>query len=300
MDIKDLQYFLTVVEAQNITKAAEILHISQPPLSRQIKLLEEELGVKLIKRSSGKKNIELTTQGILLSTMAKEMLGLRDKIITQIQEIDLNQSGKVYLGCIGSTTYKILPQNISAFKSMFPNITFELCCSNADELIQKLEKGQIDAAILLRPNEIESFDYFVIGQEFQVATMLPELQLAKSHGNTVSVRQLSKYPLILPSRTSIYKELNRRFLEEKLSPNILLTYTTSLSIIPLVEQGLGIAIIPRSAAIGVESRGLIWKRISPSISTPLVMIRKKNVPHTEACNLFFDFVKKQYSFNHDE
>ncbi len=295
MDIKDLQYFLTVVEEQNITKAAEILHISQPPLSRQLKMLEDELGVQLIKRSSGKKHIELTTQGILLSTMAKEMISLRDKIVTQIQEIDHSQSGKVYLGCIGSSTYEILPRALSDFKKLFPNITFELCCSNADELIQKLEKGQIDATIILEPNEVNSFDYIPIGVEQQVAVMPPDFPVAKDAGDTVNAFQLSGYPLILPSRTSIFRELNRRFSEENLVPDILLTYTTSLSVIPLVERGFGIALVPRSTALGVISRGLVWKTLTPEISSTLVIIRKKNVPYTEACNLFFEFMKDRSS-----
>ncbi len=170
MEIRVLRYFLTVVREEGIDRAAEVLHITQPTLSRQLSQLEEELGVKLFHR--GAKKITLTNEGILLRRRAEEILSLVDRTERELIEQDEFVEGRIAIGCGELTAVQVLPEIIESFRGKYPLVTYDIFTGNADLVKEQMEKGLIDIGVLLEPIDMEKFDFIrLTGKERWVVLM---------------------------------------------------------------------------------------------------------------------------------
>ena len=156
MDIRQLQYFVRIADEGSITGAARSLHMSQPPLSMQMKLLEEELGVILLKRGSRK--AELTEEGTYLYGQAKNILSMMDTAAQELSHFHGGQNGVLRLGTISSSGYILTEQILKDFCREFPQIRFELNEGNTYELLEQLKNGIIECAILRTPFNSEGFE----------------------------------------------------------------------------------------------------------------------------------------------
>ena len=130
MEIRVLRYFLTVVREESITKASEVLHITQPTLSRQLAQMEEDIGVKLFDR--GTRKIKLTNEGILLRRRAEEILQLVDKTEKELVEQEEQVEGKISIGCGEIAAVQLLPKIIESFRRKYPRVTFDIFIATAD------------------------------------------------------------------------------------------------------------------------------------------------------------------------
>lgn len=157
MNLRILNYFLTVVHEKNITKAAEILHITQPTLSRQLIQLETELGVKLFDRDKHK--FALTPSGQFLVERAREILNMVEKTTLDIQEQEQNLAGSIAMGAGEYQATEVLAKLIGGFQKQYAAVSFELFTSSADLLHDKLDKGLLDVAILQAPVDTTNYDY---------------------------------------------------------------------------------------------------------------------------------------------
>ncbi len=157
MEIRVLRYFLTVVREESITKAAEVLHITQPTLSRQLAQMEDEIGVKLFDR--GTRKIKLTNEGILLRRRAEEILQLVDKTEKELIEQEEQVEGKISIGCGEIAAVQILPSLIKAFREKYPRVTFDIFTATADLVKEQMEKGLLDIGLLLEPVDMEKYDF---------------------------------------------------------------------------------------------------------------------------------------------
>ena len=155
MELRLLECFLTVVREENISRAAEVLHVTQPTLSRQMKELEGKLHTTLFIRG---KRLKLTDQGVMLRRRAEEVVSLMQKIDSDFQEQE-EISGVISVGSGGLKTAEILPELIAHFRERYPLVSFELHTGTADHIKEKLEHGLLDFGILLEPVDIEKFDY---------------------------------------------------------------------------------------------------------------------------------------------
>ena len=169
MDVKTLKYFLTVAREGTITKAAETLCIAQPPLSRSMQLLEEELGVTLFIR--GKRRIRLTEEGLFLKQQAEEIITLVEKTQNQLGKIKNSTHGTIALGVTETCGASILSGLIGDFHHQYPNIRYSVWCGNGDEIREKLEKGLADIGIVREPFNTEKYDHIFIKQESWIALM---------------------------------------------------------------------------------------------------------------------------------
>lgn len=149
MEIRVLRYFLTVVREESITKAAEVLHITQPTLSRQLAQLEEEMGVKLFVR--GTRKIFLTNHGLLLRRRAEEILELVDKTEKELIAQEENIEGVVSIGCGDLAAVQLIPKLIEKFHQLYPRVSFDLYTATADHVRDRMEQGRTDVGILLEP-----------------------------------------------------------------------------------------------------------------------------------------------------
>lgn len=147
MDIRVLKYFVTVVEEENILKASQVLHITQPTLSRQLMDLEKELNCKLFIRSNRK--ITLTSEGLFLYNKAKEIILLQAKTINALKNSHEIISGDIYIGCAETNAFKFLAKTMTKIKKTHKDIHYHIFSGNADTVIEQLDKGILDFGLLI-------------------------------------------------------------------------------------------------------------------------------------------------------
>ena len=157
MEYRVLKYFLTVAREQNITRASELLHISQPALSRQLMQLEEELGTQLFTR--GWRNIALTDAGLLLFRRAQEIVELTEKTEREFRDEGNALGGIISIGSGEAESMRRLAELMRSFSDKFLNIRFDLYSNNADFIRERLERGLLDIGVLLEPTDLSKYEY---------------------------------------------------------------------------------------------------------------------------------------------
>lgn len=157
MELRVLRYFLAVAREENITKAAALLHVTQPTLSRQLRQLEEELGVKLFRRSQYR--VVLTDDGMLLRRRAQEIVELADKAERELQHLDTEVTGEIAIGCGESVGMTFLSEHIRAFRRLHRQVQFRIYSANADDVKERIEKGLLDMGLLTEPVDIGRYAF---------------------------------------------------------------------------------------------------------------------------------------------
>ena len=157
MEIRVLRYFLMVAREENITKAAELLHITQPTLSRQLIQLETELGTKLFERSSH--NIRLTEDGMLLKRRAQELVQLADKTEQEFKRGEEQISGSIAIGSGETNNVQVIADIIRKFQSEYPMVQYDLYTANADDIKERIDKGILDIGLLMEPVDITKYSF---------------------------------------------------------------------------------------------------------------------------------------------
>ena len=240
MEIRVLKYFLTVVREESITKASEVLHITQPTLSRQLAQMEEELGVKLIDR--GTRKIRLTNEGMLLRRRAEEIIQLVDKTEQELLGQNEQVEGKITIGCGEIAAVQILSDLIKSFTEKYPRVTFDFFTATADFVKEQMDKGLIDIGLLLEPIDIEKYEFVRLNtKERWVVLMPPSDPLAeKEH---ISAKELSKLPLILPRRLQVQSELASWFGDYYKNLHVVFTSNLNTNGAIMVEKGLAYSVV---------------------------------------------------------
>lgn len=157
MELRVLRYFLAVAQEENITKAAALLHLTQPTLSRQLMQLEEELGTKLFRRSQYR--VILTEDGMLLRRRAQELVELADKTEREFSRRDTELSGEIAIGCGESRSMTFLSQRICSFRKLHPQVQFRIYSAAADDVKERIENGLLDMGLLAEPVDISRYAF---------------------------------------------------------------------------------------------------------------------------------------------
>lgn len=278
MDLRQIRYFLTVAEELNITKASERLHLSQPPLSRALMDLEEELGCKLMIR--GKRQITLTPEGLALKKRGEQMFSLVDKTKSEISELGKGISGTLYLGHVDSNGPSLVSEWIQSFQKECPNVNYNLWCGNVDDLTDRLESGILDLAVIMTPLNSELLDGIPVFAEGWV-TMIPHgHKLARGRKKSVDIAELAENDLIISSRKSRYEEISSWFSAKGEKPRVKIQVAHSSTSVHLVERGMGIAIFPASVAKNISAGSdVVIRKITPEVQvTYLLAWDKKRAP----------------------
>ncbi len=288
MDIRTLSYFVVIAEELNITKAAEKLCMSQPPLSSQIKNLEEELDTVLFIR--GKRHLQLTDAGKLLYRHAKEILSLANKTSEEIRSMSKGMHGKISIGLVEGSAPNIAANWIEAFSNQYKNVTFHVVDGNSDELIQKLRSGLINLAVITSPCDNTLLNSFKVGQEIMTAFMSKDNPLASLPGNTIDLAMLKNRELIVPSRESINTMIYKWFKEVKLEPKIICKMDNYLDVAALAGKNVGISIFPKTSYI--LNKEIVAKEIvNPERYVEYLFVWLKNKPLSLLEEAFIDHVK---------
>ena len=288
MDIRTLSYFVTIAEELNITKAAEKLCMSQPPLSSQMKALEEELDTVLFIR--GKRHLQLTESGKLLYRHAKEILSLVNKTSEEIRAMGKGMRGKIAIGLVEGSAPIIAASWIETFLSSYSNVEFSVVDGNSDELIAKLRSGLIDMAVITSPCDNTLLNSFKVGQEKMAAFMNKNNPLAALPGDTIDLSMLKDKPLIIPSREAMNRMITKWFKEIHAEPHIVCRMDNYLDVAALAGRNIGISIFPKTSYILNET--LVAKEIvNPERYVEYLFVWLKNKPLSLLDEAFIDHVK---------
>lgn len=273
MNIKQLQYFLTVAEAGSITSAAKRLHISQPPLSNQMHLLEKELGTQLFERGSRK--ITLTYAGQILYKRAQAIVDLSSATIREITDLASGLQGTIHLGTISSCGVVLLDKYLKHFHDQYPGINFELYEGNTFQLLEKLKMGSIEIAIVRTPFHEEGFHCVYLDEEPMVAVGLKEY-LGHVSSDTISLEELADVPLIYYRRFE--NLLMNSFRNDSIIPKVYCKNDDARTSLMWASAGLGVAITPRSITPAISDPYLIYKVIDvPALYTKIAAIYRKDL-----------------------
>lgn len=287
MEIRVLRYFLTVVQEGSINRAAEVLHITQPTLSRQLSQLEEEVGVKLFQR--GVRKITLTNEGILLRRRAEEILSLVDRTEKELVEQEKLVEGRIVIGCGELTAVQILPEVIENFHKKYPLVSYDIFTANADLVKEQMEKGLVDIGVLLEPIDMEKFDFIrLAGKERWVVLMRPDDPLADKEA--VSAKDLENLPLILPRRTNVRNELLNWLGDSFQSAKVLFTSNLSTNGAIMVQRGLAYSIAIEGSIPFWDKERIIYRSLRPELTANSVLVWKKQ-PLNLAVSKFIEQLK---------
>ena len=241
MDLRALHYFVVVAEERNITRAAERLNMSQPPLSSQIKALEEELGVQLFVR--GKRQLTITDAGTHLYRRARQILELSEQTQLELQSME-GLSGDLNISLVEGRAPFLLSRWIAGFRSEFPRVSIHLWNGSGDEVMERVQRGLADLALVATPYNLEQLDGFSVGREPWVAMMSREHPLAAEEDPFLPLRKLVGQPLFIPNRKSRADAVRAWFEEVGEEPSIAGDLSNYIDAVALSEQNAGICIYP--------------------------------------------------------
>ena len=288
MELRTLHYFTVVARELNITRAAEKLNMSQPPLSNQIKALEEELGVQLFIR--GKRHLELTEEGALLLRRAVQMQELADKTRQEIASLREGMTGTIYLSMVEGRAPFLAAQWIAGFREEFPLVRYNLWNGSSDDVLDRLRKGLADLAVIAAPYDTEHLEGFPVGQEPWAAMLHPDHPLAKEPGDTIPLSSLVGEPLIVPSRKSRIESIRRWFGEIGAEPQILCEMSNYMDAAALSSQGVGVSIFPQTVGV---SNGLVVSKVvtQPARQAEYILVWNKGQAPTGLTREFIHYVQ---------
>ncbi|PFN21846.1 LysR family transcriptional regulator [Bacillus cereus] len=244
MDFRQLYYFKEIVKQGSISKAADVLHIAQPPLSQLLKKLETDLGTTLIHRYRQK--WELTETGEILYQYATQMLLQVQDVKQQIQEIEQGIGGTVSIG-VSSTCSNMLIDYVSTFRNQYPHVKINIVTGNSEELLKKLEQREIDIALLLRLGNSEQYEMKVLKKQ-STTVIIPASWAISFSSQHVTIEQIAQFPFIMLGAMeglSFNKTLFKAFDEHQLKPNVIIECKDISMVVALVSKGLGLSVIPK-------------------------------------------------------
>ena len=291
MEIRTLRYFLAVAREENITKAANLLHITQPNLSRQIKDLEYELGKKLFLRKSHR--VILTSDGMLFRKRAEEIIALVDKTEKEFSDLEDEVSGDVYIG--GGETYimSTIAKVIRQIQDRYPRIHFHLYSGNAADVIERLDKGLLDFGVVIDPVDISKYDDVKLrGKDTWGIIMRQDDELAKFEAirkEDIIKRKLIISRQLLTNDDEHFKKWSTKDYDEL---DIVATYNLLYNASILVKEKVGIAITLDRLVDTSKENGLTFRALTPTLNSELSLIYKKYQVFSKAAELFLEMIKK--------
>lgn len=288
MELRTLRYFTVVAQELNITRAAEKLNMSQPPLSNQIKGLEEELGAQLLIR--GKRHLELTEEGALLLRRALQIQELADKTRQEIASLREGMTGTVYLSMVEGRAPFLAARWIAGFREEFPRVRYSLWNGSSDDVLDRLRKGLADLAVIAAPYDTEHLEGFPVGREPWAAMLHPDHPLALRPGDTIPLSSLVGEPLIVPSRKSRVEAIRRWFGEIGAEPRILCEMSNYMDAAALTSQGVGVSIFPQTTGI---SNGLVVSKVvtQPARQAEYILVWNKGQAPSGLTREFIRYVQ---------
>ena len=289
MELRVLRYYLTVAREENITRAADMLHITQPTLSRQMAELEEELNTRLFERTNRK--IVLTESGMLLRRRAEELISLADKVQQEFQSGGDELTGLISIGSgVTAAVSACLPRLLQDYAQKYPQVRFELHTGTAAGIKDLLDKGLLDIGILMEPIEVEKYDFVRLPVKEVWGILMPaDDPLAQKPA--IAPGDLQDLPLIVSWRIR-EREAKAWFGGDTAHLNVFCTYDLIDNAATLVEHRLGYAFVIQGAL--KPAPGLTFRPLAPEVSNTSVLVWKRYQPSHPAVQKFIELAQDAY------
>lgn len=289
MELRVLRYFLEVAREENITRAAQRLHVSQPTLSKQLKDLEGELGKKLFVRSNY--SIRLTDEGMLLRKRAEDILDMVDKTAGEFKALGEITGGDIRIGCAEADGIKHLARCAKALQEQYPRIRLHLYSGNTEDISERLDKGLLDFGVIVQQVDLSKYNYLEVpGADQWGVVMRKDSPLAQK--TAVRMEDLLDLPLIC-SRQGITEDYPRWFGEKVDQLHIVATFNLGYNAGILVREGVGYALsFDKLINTGADSE-LCFRPLTPALETKMYVIWKKYQVFTRVAEVFLTQLRQE-------
>lgn len=291
MELRVLQYFLAVVKEGNISRAADVLHLTQPTLSRQLAQLEDELGAELFIRG---RHLEITEAGRMLARRAEEMMALVGKIQS---EFNRDLEGVISIGSGDLQASRILPEVMHSFRQLHPGVKFHLYTNQVEHIKDQLEQGLLDFGLLLEPVDVTKFDYLRMGHKERWG-LFTRASHPLAQKKTIQREDIGDEPLLISDRTAIQQELFHWLGRREHELNIFGTCNLAELAMSAVDCGIAsmltiegavnrytserFAFIPLEPALAMSSV-FVWKRVNSQFGVSQAFLK-----HFKGCLAHLD------------
>ena len=290
MEIRTLRYFLAVAREENMTRAAENLHVTQPTLSKALRTLEDELGKKLFTRHSF--SIKLTDEGVLLRNRAEDLVTMADRIQREFVSLDDITGGDLYLGLAESYQIRFLAREISALKESCPGLRYHITSGDTEQVAEKLDKGLLDFAVLAEVPDPRKYQSLVFPESDIWGLVMPEDDpLAKKEA--IRVDDLVGLPLFCSGQgweKDIPPWAGERMSQLRLEGSFRLSYNASL----FAKERLGYLLTFDKLVDTSAESGLVFRPLTPRLETRLYVIWKKYQTFTPVAERFLRQIKASF------
>lgn len=291
MDIRVLQYFLTVAREESITRAAEALRMTQPPLSRQLKDLEDELGKKLLIR--GSKKVTLTEDGMLLRKRAEEMIDLMEKTKAELAGSDEHINGEIYIGGGETDAVSLLAQTAGKLQKKYPLIHYHIYSGDAEIVMERLDKGLIDFGLLVGPVDVSRYDYMRLPiSDTWGVLMRKDSPLAEK--DVICAEDLWDKPLIVSHQAYSGRDVSAWLGKDAHKLNIVMTYNLIYNAAHFVKTGFGYAITLDKLINTTGDSELRFRPLYPTLEAGLCIVWKKYQVFSRASKEFLRVLKSEW------
>lgn len=285
MELRVLHYFLVTAREENITRAAQKLHITQPTLSRQLMQLEEELGTTLFHRSNHR--IALTEDGMLLKRRAQDILELSEKTQQEFQSREA-LAGEIAIGCGETCNMAHLSDLMASFREQHPLVQFRIRTATADDVKEYIESGLLDMGLLLEPVETPNYDSIRMPrQENWGALVRADSPLAEM--GSASPKALLDWPLLLPWRESVHSQLMDWFGKDYRQIQIAARFDFTFNAAIMVKHRMGVALCHDKGTAFFPSLRMI--PLVPKLENGAVLAWKKGQIRSRAVEQFITHIK---------
>lgn len=271
--------------------------MSQPPLSNQIRALEEELGTPLFLR--GGRSLQLTEAGKLLYRRASQLLDLAERTREEVGSLAMGLSGTLCLGSVAGRAPFLAARWLAGFREEYPLVRFEIVNGSSDDIIDQILRGYVELGIIAAPYDSEHLEGIAVGEEPWCAIMSDRNPLARQPEAPLPLKQLAGQPLIVPHRRSRIDEIRSWFRQAGAEPAIIGEHSNFVDALAFAHANVGISIFPQTAPEPMP--GIVSRRIvEPSRFARYLLVRKRNTSISELSQTFLDFVTDDLEANPPE
>jgi len=290
MEIRTLRYFLAVAREENMSRAAEVLHVTQPTLSKQLKSLEEELGKKLFTRHSF--SIKLTDEGLLLRNRAEDLVSMADKIEQEFVSLDDISGGDIYLGLAESYQLRFLAKSIKDFKQDYPNLHYHITSGDTEQLSEKLDKGLLDFLVLVELPDSKKYEFLEFPGNDTWGLIIP-VNDTLSKKKAIQLDDLADLPLFCSEQAwngDIKNWAGNRFSELHLEGTFRLSYNGSI----FTREGLGYLLTYEHLIDTSKDSGLVFRPLSPKLENKIYIAWNRYQVFTPIAERFLVHLKSTF------
>ena len=290
MDYDQLGSFLEVAKLQSFSLAAEKIFRTQPAISAQVRLLEQECGEKLFDRSG--KKVLLTPAGEVLRRYAQQLLDLQKEALQAIAELNESPRGKLYIGANEATCLYVLPKTFAKFKQLYPLVQISIYRNFSHKILQKVHEGAVDLGIVTLPQNADNMEVIPVFRDEVQAVVPKDHPLAKKR--SITLEELAHCPLILPKTGHTRVMLDRLLRDYRNQIQISMELASVETIKKFVGAGLGISVISRTYAQAEVAAGLL--KLIPiegqKLYRELGLIYRRDRYHSLPAKVFIEVVRE--------